>query len=313
MEIEVVVAEWAQACCGEPFRIGEQVSWPLVALPLTPDAVPRFERDNHDLTPDDVPHWPVTGTVTAITGIRYPLLPIAGEPDSFTPDTSAPECHPLTAVGRPDTRDLTEYRVTLHLADTTDLPAYVTSADQIAQHQGEVTTRERNRERMLDPVGLLLEALADDAQERYAALARSARATGKSAFSVTPLRPNAASVHWARSEQKTDTIEVQVGDGRWSFPASVAHAEVVGVLLDAAVRGWVEEHVRPHGDGQLLETEVLAQNGRSWTATETVEVFKGDGFFAAAGGLWDRVQRGTHRYDPWAPVAGTGTGRSPAG
>ena len=301
MEIEVVIEEWEQACCGEPFHIGEQVSWPLIALPLVADALPQFERDHHDLTPDDVPHWPVTGTVAAITGIRYPLLPIAGEPDSYIPDTSAPEFHPLTSVGQPDALDLSEYRVTLHIADTTDLPAYVTSADQIARHQDEVLTHERNRVRMLDAVGLLLEALADDAQERYAALARSVRATGKSAFSITPSLPGAAAVHWARSEEETDTIEVQVGDGYWSFPASVAHADIVGVLLDAAVRGWVEEHVRPHGDVQLLETEVLAQNGRSWTATETVEVFEADGFFAAPGGLWDRVQRGHHRYDPWAP------------
>jgi hypothetical protein len=273
----------------------------LVALPPTPDALPQFERDHHDLTPQDVPHWPVTGTVTAITGFRYPLLPIAGEPNSFAPDTSAPECHPLTSVGRPDTRDLSEYRVTLHLANTTDLPAYVTSADQIAQHQDEVRTHERNLKRMLDPVGLLLEAFADDAQQRYTAIAQAVRATGRSAFSVTPLRPNAASVHWARSEVEADAIQVQVGGGRWRFPASVAHAEIVGVLLAAAVRGWVEEHVRSHGDIQLLETEVRAQDGRSWTATETVEVFTGDGFIAAPGGLWDRVQRGHHRYEPWSP------------
>jgi hypothetical protein len=301
MEIEVVIAEWDQACCGAPFQLGDQVTWRLVALPPAPDALPRFERDNHDLTPEDVPHWPVTGTVTAITGIRYPFFPIAGEPNSHTADTSAPEFHSLISVGQPDALDLSEYRVTLHLADETNLPAYVTSADQIAQHEIEASTHERNRERMLDPVGLLLEALAENAQERYAAIAQAVRATDRSAFSVTPLRPNAASVHWARSAVEADAIGVQVGGGKWTFPASVAHAEIVGVLLDAAVRGWVEEHVRSHGDVQLLETEVRAQNGRSWTATETVEVFQGDEFFAAPRGLWDRVQRGHHRYEPWAP------------
>jgi hypothetical protein len=218
MEIEVVIAEWEQACCGAPFQLGEQVSW-----------------------------------------------------------------------------------VTLHLADATDLPAYVTSAEDIAQHAAEVRTRERNRERTQDPVGLLLEALADDAQKRYAALAQAVRATDKSAFSVTPLRPDAAAVHWARSEVEADAIQVHVGGGQWTLPASIAHADIVRILLDAAVRGWVDEHVRPHGAGQLLETEVLAQDGRSWTATKTVEVFQGDGFFAAPGGLWDRVQRGNHRYEPWSP------------
>jgi hypothetical protein len=306
MEIEVVVAEGEQACCGAPFQLGEQVSWLLMALPPTPSALPRFERDDHDLTPEDVPHWPVTGTVAAITGIRYPLLPIAGEQDSYTPDTSAPEFHPLTSVGQPDGLDLSEYRVTLQLAAETDLPAYVTSADQVARHAVEVRTRERNLERMLDPVGLLLEALADNTQKRYTAITQTVRANDKSAFSVTPLHPNAASVHWARSEDDADSIEVQVGGGRWSFPASVAHAEIVRVLLGAAVHGWVGEHVRRHGDVQLLETEVRAQDGRSWTATETVEVFEGDGFFAAPGGLWDRVQRGDHRYDPWAPESHSG-------
>jgi hypothetical protein len=301
MEIEVVIAEWAQACCGAPFHIGAQVSWRLVALPLSPDALPRFEREDHDLTPDDVPHWPVAGTVAAITGIRYPHLPTAGEPNSYTRDTSAPEFHPLTSVDEPDALDLSEYRVTLHLADDSDLPAYVTSADEVAQQAVEATTNGRNRERMLDPVGLLLEALADDVQERYAAMAQMVRAPDRSAFSVTPLRSNAASVHWARSRVEADSIQVRVGDGRWSFPASVAHAEIAGVLLDAAVRGRVEEHVRQHGDVQLLETEVQAEDGRSWTAAQTVEVFEPDGFFAVPSDLWDRVQRGTHRYDPWAP------------
>jgi hypothetical protein len=300
MEIEVVIAEWEQACCGAPFQLGERVSWHLVALPPETGALPRFERDDHELTPNDVPHWPVAGTVAAITGIRFPDLPIAGEPNSYTRDTSAPEFHSLTSVGEPDALDLSEYRVTLQLADETDLPAHVTSADQIAQQAVEIETHERNLERMLDPVGLLLEALADDAQERYPSIAQTVRATDRSAFSVTPLRPNAVSVHWDRSEEETDSIHVLVGNGRWDFPASVAHAEIVRVLLEAAVRGWVEEHLRRQGAVQLLETEVIAQDDRSWTATETVEVFEADGFFAVPGGLWDRVQRGNHRYDPWA-------------
>jgi hypothetical protein len=300
MQIEVVIAEWEQACCGEPFQLSESVTWRLIALPPATDALPQFERDDHDLAPDDVPQWPVTGTVAAISGIRYPLLPIAGEPEACTHDTSAPEFHPLTSVSQHDALDLSEYRVTLLLDDKTDLPTHVTSADQIAQQAVEVRTHERSLERMVDPVGLLLEALADDAQERYAAVAHAVRATDKSAFSITPLRPSAASVHWIRSEDEEDSISVQVGDGRWDFPGSVAHAETVRILLDAAVRGWVEEHVRPHDTVQLLETEVLAQDGQSWTASETVEVFEADGFFAVPGGLWDRVQRGNHRYDPWA-------------
>jgi hypothetical protein len=74
------------------------------------------------------------------------------------------------------------------------------SADQIVQNANEVKTHERNCVRMQDPVGPLLEALVNDAQERYAAITHVVRATDKSAFTVTPLRPNAASMHWARSE-----------------------------------------------------------------------------------------------------------------
>jgi hypothetical protein len=300
MEIEVVIAEWGQACCGAPFHVGDQVSWRLVALPPGPDALPRFEREDHDLTPHDVPQWPVTGTIAAITGIRYPHLPVAGEPNSYTRDTTAPESHPLTSVSQHDALDLSEYRVSLQLADETDLPAYIASVDEIAQQAAELRKRARNRERMLDPVGLLLEALADDAQEQYSTIAQAVRATDKSAFSVSPFRPNTASVRWGRSEDEADRIQVRVGDGRWNFPASVAHADIVRILLDAAVRGWVEEHVRPYGAVQRLETEVHAQNGRSWTATESVETFEAEGFFAVPRGLWDRVQRGSHRYDPWA-------------
>jgi hypothetical protein len=300
MEIEVVIAEWEQACCGAPFHVGEQVSWRLVPLPPVTDAPPQFEREDHDLTPPDVPQRPITGTVAAITGIRYPHLPIAGEPNSYTRDTSAPELHPLTSVSQHDALDLSEYRVTLQLAAESDLPAYVMSVEETTRQAIELRTQERNRERMLDPVGLLLEALADEAQERHSAIAQAVRATDRSAFSVTPFRPNTASVHWIRSEDEADTIWVRVGDGRWDFPASVAHADIVRILLDAAVCGWVEEHVRPHGAVQRLETEVQAQDGRSWTATETVETFEAEGFSAVPRGLWDRVQRGSHRYDPWA-------------
>ena len=317
MEIEVIIVGWEQDCCGSPFQVGEPATWNILAAepnaPHAADPQPgtaaRFVEEHHDQTPADVPHWKVTGTVVAITGIRYPRIPAPGLTGTYTADLSAPESHPLDAVGDPDELDFSEYRVRLDVPPGTELPAHTLSAEALARQADEARATERNRLRLGDPVGLLLEALADDAEHRYAHLARTSRATGRSAMTLEPRRAEAAAIRWLRSEDEHDDgITVQIGDGSWRLPAT--DVALVREFLDAAVHGRVLEHVRPAENPSRLDTEVLAADGRSWTATRTFAPFGAGGIVAKR--LWDRVQRGEHRYSRWdagEPASGI-TGRS---
>jgi hypothetical protein len=302
MQIEVVIQSWEHDCCGTPFRVGAQATWHLQAAAPESGPPTRFVSDAHDQLPADVPHWDVTGTVAAITGISYPYIPVPGQPGTHTADTAAPTVQELHFVDRPSDSDCGEFRVVLDLPDGTPLPSYVLGAERSRQLDDEARTAHLNRERMTDPVGTLLEALADEAQHRYAHLARSIRGTDRSALTLQPHRTDAAAIGWSRSgDADTDGITVQVGDGHWNLSASPADAAIVRVFLDAAVTGSIEEHVRPAEAPDLLETEVLAADGRSWTASTEFRPFRAAGVVAMPKQLWHRVQRGEHRYAPWAP------------
>ena len=303
MQIEVDIVRWEHDCCGKPFAVGAQATWHLHAVAPESGPPTRFVADEHDQTPADVPHWAVTGTVAAITGISYPRIPAPGQTRSYTADLSAPTMHELLSVDAPSASDYSEFRVLLDLPDNTPLPTYVLGADRIRQLEQEARTADRNRERMTDPVGLLLEALADDVQRRYAGLAQIIRGTARSGLTLQPHRTDAAAISWSRSgDADTDGITVQVGDGRWRLPATPDDVATVRVFLDAAVAGSVEEHVRPAEAPHRLETEVLAADGRRWTASVEFQPFRSTGVVGMPRQLWDRVQRGEHRYRPWAPA-----------
>jgi hypothetical protein len=299
MLIEVVMVGWEQGCCGASFSVGAEATWQLLAAEPGPGGLPRFVEEHHGETPADVEHVAVTGMVTAITGITYPQISVPGHGRTKTTDLTRPQPHELGAVAARAEGGFSEYRVTLDVADDATLPGPAVSAEQAARHDLEARTAARRLARMADEVGLLLEALADDAKRRFAGVARLSRATEKSAVTIDPHRAGAAGVSWVRSGADEDGITVQAGDGRWQFPASVAHARIVALFLDAAIAGRIEEHVRPAEDPSRLDTEVLAADGRSWTATVPFAPFVATGFVAMPGQLWKRVQRGEHRYLPW--------------
>jgi hypothetical protein len=151
MQIEVEISDWEQACCGSPFGVGDQTTWTVFAAAPSKSsagASPHFREEHHGETPHNVPHWPITGTVVAISGISYPVIPAPGNPGVMTSDRSTPRTHPLMAVAGAvhvdadgttyrDAREATsgqvdvecaEYRVLLELPDGTPLPEYVPAA-----------------------------------------------------------------------------------------------------------------------------------------------------------------------------------------
>lgn len=127
MQIEVVISGWEQGCCGTPFKIGDHMTWKLLAMSpagLPEGALPRFEEKHHDLTPEEVPHWDISGVVIASEGITYPLLPIIGQTNSFAWDTDNPIVSTLGSVEKPSDPRFDQYRLVFDAANGVELPPY---------------------------------------------------------------------------------------------------------------------------------------------------------------------------------------------
>jgi hypothetical protein len=313
MRILVEVSEWEQACCGSAFRLGDTVTWTVFAADpaSSPTAdLPRFVEEHHDQTPEDVPQAEVTGRVLTIAGLRYPELPVPGEPRSFVVDTGRPMSTTLSAVGAgssgvDDEESATEpffdYLVELEVADDWVLPEFVVSEATRERERAELRYAEQNRERMHDPVGAVLEAAAQYAEATFGAVASIVRDRTRSAITVEPHRAGATAVRWARSDHESDGIGIHTGDGSWWLPATVENAGLARVFLDAAAAGRVtEEVVDRDADAKRCDTWVRSDDGRRWVSSTDVDLVVGDGdLMIVLGDVWERVQRGNHVYLPW--------------
>ena len=302
MRVQVVVSGWEQGCCGQPFATGADITWQLVAEAEHPAGVlPRFAEEHHDQTPGGVPHPAVTGRVVRIDAVHYPLLPVTGEPRSFTWDTAHPQLTLVDSVSAGGD-DADEYWVEFDVADAGTLPAYVPNAGAEERHRDQDDADARNLARRDDATGRLLEALADDAVARFGDVAAITRDAARSAITIEPHREGATAVRWARSAQETDGISAHVGEGHWwALPADAEGASTVRGLLDAAAAGRVREDVVVlDGHNRRLDTVAWDERGRPWTASITIEPHVlGEGGFAVAGDGWHRAERGPHRYAAW--------------
>lgn len=301
MRIDVVISEWEQACCGASFRIGAEATWRILAADPelgAPGGNPRFLEEHHGETPEDVPHFDVTGIVRAIRGITYPSVPLPGVPYSYTCEPDYPEFTELESVEGANYDGIAEYLVELEVADDVALPTFVLSRDAIVRREARARTAMRGSARMEDPVGRLLEAAADYAAQEYGDVASIARERSRSTVAVAPRLSDATAVRWSRSVDEKDGIRVYTGEGSWRFPATAAHAELVRVFLDAAASGRVIEDVVELRDGaQRLDTCVEAGDGRRWVASTYFEpaVFVG----LVSRKARERVVRGRHAYPAW--------------
>ena len=316
MRIEVMVSGWEQVCCGDAFAIGDETRWNLVAADPahTPaGALPRFADERHDETPDEVPRWPVAGTVVSIRGITYPSLPVPGEPASFERDTAHPQVAPLANVpgSDADTADHqhSEYLIEFEVADATELPIYVESASTRAWRETQERDRSRDLVRMLDPIGQILELAADFAEATFGDVATVRRSTDRSAFTILPHREGAPAVHWVRTTGESDRIGLHIGDGEWWRDANIESATLAREFVEAAAAGRVTESVVDHGDGRAyFETQVRSADGHKWTAREH---FTPLGASATGTGVVvmartdqiERMQRGDVQYLSWSDPA----------
>jgi hypothetical protein len=308
MRIEVIISGWEQACCGAPFSVGGDATWKLLAevpsMALHPE-LPLFRDEHHGQTEPEIPHWDVTGTVHIIRAVTFPAVEMPGHSRTYTSDRTRPSSRPVGAVAQSVDDDVTEYHVVLDVPEGTVLPGNAASAEETERNSYEARQAETQRLRLADEVGQLLEAHADYAQERFATVARIIRATDASAITLEPRAAGAAAVRWARSDlPDRDGIHVQIGEGTWSFPAHVTHAEAVREMLDAAALGRAEERVSSVDDStKRLTTIVRGADGASWVTEVDVEFRSaGEGTFMVVGPVWKRIQRGDHGYATWEPV-----------
>lgn len=299
-----MVTEWEQACCGAAFRVGEDVTWNLLAhdpAVLPQDGLARFLEEHHDLASEDVQQWGVTGRVHRIRAVAYPELPVIGEKGSFVLDRERPAYTDLCGVEEGVSSDVSEYLVELEIAEGQTLPTFVSTPSLLADQAAAAEATARNRERMADPIGEILESTAGYARTICGTDARFAQDGERSAVTIVPVREEATEVRWARSDHDEDGIGVHTGEGSWWFPATVEHAHLVRVFLDAAAQGRVVERVVDlGGTSRRLDTVVTASDGRTWTASTSVEpVELEDGTMVVFGNVWERVQRGPRVYRAW--------------
>lgn len=224
----------------------------------------------------------------------------AAEPRSFTVDTKNPQNSPLMSVGYPGDSSFQRYGAILAVADDVVLPQYSPGQAQ-EEAESNALMDQRNQSRRHDPVGNRLEALADHAQSQYGNVATIVRSSERSAVTVKPHNADSAAIYWSRSDQYDDGILASVGDGTWELSASVSDAGLVAEFLAAAAAGHVEERVR-HGTNKTkyLATEITTADGRVWADSAEFETFDmEEGTFAVAGELWDRFEKGDHKYQAW--------------
>ncbi|KAA9084145.1 DUF6578 domain-containing protein [Microbacterium radiodurans] len=307
MRIAVVISEWEQACCGDPFHVDGPASWQLFAAdpadgavaPAAAEGLERFTEEHHGQTPADVPHQRVTGTVRSIWGVRYPEVAVPGELASFVNDTRAPSFVQIDDVAGA-TDGVAEYVVVLEVASDLELPVYKLSEETIAWESRKALDRDRDRGRMVDEIGTVMEHAIQVVTARYHDVATITRSTQRTAVTLIPLRTGAAAVRWARSDQETDQIGLHIGAGSWWLDATVDSANLLEGIVDAVAAGnAVEEVITDPDGGRRLETHVTAA-GREWvTATGHVPPPDESGVMFIVGDVWERAQQGTTRYTPW--------------
>jgi hypothetical protein len=304
MLIEVLVSGWEQHCCGKAFVRGSAATVSIVARDPSetePDAPARFFEEHHGQTPADVLQRDVTGTVARITGVTKEQRRRPGPDPVFEDGDTVVSSADLDEVAARSTGGFGELRLLLELHDGTQLPGYVQSEASRAAAERVALDHERALLRRTDEVGVLLDAIADEAINAYSSIATIERPDDGMSVSIEPRSAGTAAVLWSRSASaEADVIAVRVGEGRFSFPADIEHASQLRELISAAAAGRVYERLHEEDDSTVLETMVESIDGQSWQAATTARPFRlGGGVVAMAGALADRLRAGDHGYEAW--------------
>lgn len=304
MNIEVIVSGWEQACCGEAFTVGQRAEWSLhevdpASVPV--DAPRTFYNEHHGQTPDDVPHWQVSGVVAGITGVSYGTKTIPGS-HVLTRDEDTPRFTTLEAVPpRGEGLDVAEYRIRLEVDDDEALPGYALGSQQRARLEKETREAQLRLTRSHDTVGVALRRIADDAAARFGAVAEIDSRGDGFALAITPVQAEGVSVVITRSaSEESDGIAVQLGEGRWQLEATPDGVDSARQLLEAAAAGRVVDTPVPAGSPERIDTVATGENGRTWTSSKPLHIMGlGSGVTVMAGRVRELLDRGQHHYTSW--------------
>ncbi|MEH3088432.1 MAG: hypothetical protein PGN24_02145 [Microbacterium arborescens] len=129
----------------------------------------------------------MAGRVEAIWGRRVEFVPVPGERASYVASGATPTYEPQVEVTRRGD-GFDGYLIVLQVADDVEMPAFALSSETIAARAEAELIRERDRVRMSDPVGRVLEHAAGAATERYGPVAEVTRSPDRSAVTIVPRR-----------------------------------------------------------------------------------------------------------------------------
>lgn len=228
---------WAMDCCGEPFRIGDEVTWSLQALPPLGRAsgrAPRFLEEHHLATRPTVD---VRGVVRSITG-RVTLGRRLGIGEGVLQSDRS-----RRVVRRLDTWDRSigglDLEVELEIGSDARLPLWTPIPPAVRESPAPPPT-----EVVAALHTLLLRLHATHGERvRIRSLRRGAKA------SLLPVAQGAGALHWATGP---DTILVNLEYLRIPLPATIAGVARLSALADQLARGTPPADPAPGGQGGLV-------------------------------------------------------------
>lgn len=232
IEVRVFGAEFA--CCGTPFRVGEDVTLTVRAPdePLgAPDGVPTFL---HELHPHDdrVPLAEVTGHVERIVSRHERMVPVAGahyrtnDPD----DAIEREVDRVPAEDRPTGYAGADYRVRLRIPVDTPLPA-PPARDELRPGPG------REEALPVDVLPRLTDVITQVVAE-FGGAVEVLRRRDDASVTLQPRREGAAAVRWNLSSAQ---LVVEIEYAAWRLTPDEEGVVSLRDLVAAAAAGRFSE------------------------------------------------------------------------
>ena len=180
--IEVELEGWSLDCCGQPFGVGDEVTWTLAALPPRPAAPARYLEERHA---SSLPVREVTGVVLSLTGLLVTgRQPVVGEGVQM-PDRSERVVRRFDRFDR--TRGGWTLRAALEISADTELPPPWTPSPPAV----------RDVPRPPADVVTGLHALLRTLHSEYGDRVRIRSMRGGAKASLLPAATGAGAVHWA--------------------------------------------------------------------------------------------------------------------
>ncbi|ROO86953.1 hypothetical protein EDD29_4539 [Actinocorallia herbida] len=98
MEVDVWMDDWQMECCGEPFQVGDRVTWTLAMGRY--EVYPGLDADAYEDHHEVAATSEVTGTVRAIDAVHVRFAPEAPGGRTFVPVAGSATRTPIPKARR---------------------------------------------------------------------------------------------------------------------------------------------------------------------------------------------------------------------